>query len=643
MFRRVVPVVLALAALGPAGQQPCAGQASPAIQRPPAGPDSASVHDRARDLQARFERLRVRRLSLAIGGGAPRCDEIIGRLCIWDDGADNWTPKPEHAETSRVRRELLDTLTSLARAVPGDHWIFGQRIRYGVEAGLRAGTEREPPSVLTSSAAHDRMNEAELLARSCGLPEPWRCDAYLGFVLHRRGRTVEAERAFARALDDMPTALRQTWTDPEPVLGRELADWLEAQRDSARALAVAWLLADPLFLAPGNDRRSAHFSRWTHAMASERARNPHGMPWGDDMAEVLVRYGWPVGWARHWPRAGQRQHPVTGRDAPAATRTFPHPDVLGPAGKPDRPDDDEHVPWTVPEGHARTGYLPPYLDSLGGLDGQIGRFWRGGQVVLVAAARMPPDAPTVQAGLFLVATPDSTTSDAVAPGQAPPAAVAGTAPSAIPSADLALDVRASAVAGTAVRFRGRTRAVGWGVASMEAWWPKGRRAYRLRAGMALRPLPPDLFALSDLVLLEPEALPTDFDQLLPSLRASTEVGRDETLGVAFELYGVGYRAESVEFQAWVEDGDPGALRRLARRLGLAGPPEKVAVQWSEAGPDQPRPFFRAFRMRLPNLEPGRYEVVVRAAAPGRSPLQRRRDFVVPDRPRPSSGSAPRCP
>lgn len=539
------------------------------------------------------------RLPLALGGSGPPCDDIIGRLCIWDDGADDWTPNPEHAETSRARRELLDSLASLANAVPGDHWVFAQRIRYGVEDG--------------------RFDGAELLARSCGLPEPWRCDAYLGFVLHRRGRIVEADRAFARALDDMPAQLRRAWTDPEPVLGRELAGWLNAQGDSARALDLVWLLADPLFLAPGNDRRTGHFSRWTHAMASERARNPHGMLWGDDMAEVLVRYGWPVGWEKHWPHAGQRRNSVTGRDAPAATRSFPSPDVLGPSEPPGRPDDDAPVRWVVPEGHARTTYLPPYVDSLGSLDGQIGRFWRGRDVVLVAAARLPDASPppqkaanpppTVQAGLFLV-----------------PAAPAHL--DAVPHAHPTLAVRASATAGAAVRLRGRTPAVDWGVASLEVWWPEGRRAYRARAGLSLRPLPPDLFALSDLVLLEPEAALADFDEMLPTLRASTDVEGTETLGLALELYGLGYRAESVEFRAWVEDLDPGVFRRLARRLGLVEPSEEVAVQWSEAGPDQPRPLFRAFQIRLPNLEPGRYQVVVRATAPGRAPLLRRREFVV---------------
>lgn len=591
------------------------------------------LHDRARQLQARFERLRFRRLPLALGGGAPECDDVIGRLCIWDDGADDWTPKPEHAETSRARRELLDTLASLAQTIPGDHWIFGQRIRYSVEAELR--TRAGAPGARLGANADGGFDRPELLARSCGLPETWRCDAYLGFVLHRRGRTVEAERVFARALADMPVELRRSWTDWEPVLGREMADWLAAQPDSARALDRVWFLADPLFLAPGNDRRTGHFSRWTHAMASERARNPHGMLWGDDMAEVLVRYGWPVGWEKHWPRAGQRSGSVTGRDAPAATRTFPDPKVLGHLETPDRPvDADEPVRWTSPEGHARTTYLPPYLDSLGKLDGQIGRFWRGREVVLVAAARVPqlfgaqpggegpaaqptrpsqpaPEAATVQAGLFL-------------------APAASALADAAPPAGLTLDVRASAAAGTAVRLRGRTPAVDWGVASLEAWWPEGRRAYRARTGLGLRPLAPDLFALSDLVLLEPETAPADLDHLLPALRASTEVGGSETLGLALELYGLGYRAESVEFRAWVEDRDPGIFRRLARRLGLAEPPEIVALQWSEAGPDRPRPLFRAFRLRLPELDPGRYEVVVQATAPGRASVQRRREFVVPD-------------
>lgn len=624
MFRRVVPVVLALAALGEAGRQPCAGQEAVAAPRRDAVPDSATVHGRARDLQARFERLRVRRLPLALGGSGPPCDDVIGRLCIWDDGSDDWTPKQEHAETSRARRELLDTLASLAETVPGDPWIFGQRIRYGVEAGLQ----------VDARAAAGRLDDAELLARSCGLPEPWRCDAYLGFVLHWRGRIVEAERVFARALADMPVELRRSWTDSEPVLGRELADWLAVHPDSARALDRVWFLADPLFLSPGNDRRTGHFSRWTHAMASERARNPHGMLWGDDMAEVLVRYGWPVGWEKHWPRAGQRSHSVTGRDAPAATRAFPGPDVLGFPKAPDRPTDaDEPVRWISPEGHARTTYLSPYLDSLGGLDGQIGRFWRGREVVLVAAARLPkvfgappaarepgvhapgsPQPATVQAGLFL----------------APAASVRIDA---LPTADLTLDVRASAMAGAAVRLRGRTPTVDWGVASLEAWWPEGRRALRARTGLGLRPLSPDLFALSDLVLLEPGTAPADLGQLLPALRASPEVEGNETLGLALELYGLGYRAESVEFRAWVEDRDPGLFRRLARRLGLAEPSEIVALQWSEAGPDRPRPLFRAFRLRLPKLEPGRYEVVVRATAPGRAPIQRRREFVVPDRSR----------
>ena len=620
MFRRVALPAAALAAAAAAASKPSVGQAPSSDPRPSpvSASDSAAAHSLARSLQARFERLRVRRSPMALGRGG-ECDEIVGRLCIWDDGGAEWTPKPEHGEIARGRRLLLDTLAALAKTIPGDHWIFGQRIRYGVEAGGADEVERK------GRAARDYLDEAELLARSCGLSESWRCDAYLGFVLHRRGRAVEAERVFDRALTAMPVELRGVWTSSKPVLGRELSHWLAAQGNSTRAQALVWFLADPLFLAPGNDRRTAHFSRWTHAMAMERARNPHGMVWGDDLAEVLVRYGWPVRWERHWPRAGRRNHDVTGRDAPATERVFPGPAVLGPPEEPDPLQQDVPVPWIRPEGHARTAYLPPYLDSLGSLDGQFGRFWRGSEVVLAAAVRVPtalgtPTAPRVRTGLFL-APVDSL--------EAPAGDRSGGAAS---SVGLAIDVRAWAVPGDAVRLLGRTRAPGWGVASVEAWWPKRRRGYRLRAGMGLRPLPPDLFALSDLVLLEPGApsAPADFDQVPLLLRASTEVKGDETLRLAIELYGLGYRAEAVQLRAWVEDRDPGLLRRLARRLGLVGTQEEVALQWSEAGPDRPQPLFRTFEVRLPNLEPGRYAVVVQAAAPGRSPLLRRREFVVTD-------------
>ena len=140
--------------------------AAPAVAEQQAAPaaDSVRSHRHARTLQTRFERLRLRNLPRVPDGGSHECDEIIGRLCVWDDGDDDWRPKEEPAAIIDGREDLLAGLDSLSGLVPGDHWVLGQRIRYLVEAG--------------------RLEDAEAVARRCGLPGGWRCDASLGFVLH---------------------------------------------------------------------------------------------------------------------------------------------------------------------------------------------------------------------------------------------------------------------------------------------------------------------------------------------------------------------------------------------------------------------------------------------------------------------------
>ncbi len=544
-------------------------------------PDSSEAHDRARSLQTRFERRRLRELPRTLSGGRSECDEIIGRLCVWDDRDENWQMRDEPEAIGEARAELLADLDSLARRIPGDHWVFGQRIRYLVEAG--------------------RLEDADIRARRCGLPEEWRCHAYLGYVLHHKEEIVAAEVAFRAAMEAMPAQTRSEWTDPEPVLDNRLLDWLREQPDSARAADRLWMLADPLFLTSGNDRWTVHLARWVYAMSSEGARNPHQMMWGRDLAEAAVRYGWPVAWERSWPSGGQQSFRVTGRDQPASFRTFPPRGVLGPA-------DEDAVAWEIPEGHVRSVHLPPFLDTLAPLDGQVGRFWRPDGVV-IAAAWTPPDPLTVDsalagpqflhAGLFVEQ-----------------------------DGKIELDVRTDTGSEGTVRLRGRAPWAEWGIVSFEAWVPQIRRAFRLRTGVGLRRVPPDVLSISDLMLVDGTAEPASFAEMLTTLRGSTEVGASEAVGVALEVYGLGYRSEVVGFNAWVERRGEGVLTRAVRWLGIGGPKEEVAVAWEEPGPDRPSPLFRAFRISLPQLDAGQYDVVVEVAIAGRAPLAGRRSFTI---------------
>lgn len=582
----------------------------PPPQRAPS-PDSAAIRGRARTLQSRFESDRLRHLPRSLGGSRPQCDEIIGRMCIWDDGDDGWAPTEEPAKIVALRGELLAALESLAREIPGDHWVFGQRIRYLVEAG--------------------RLGEAASLAQACGLPARWRCDAYLGYVRHHQQNIRGAEQAFRRALDAMPARIFADWTDPEPMLDRDLRRWVADQADSAAAVDRVWMLSDPLFLVPGNDRWTGHMSRWSYSMSSEEARNPYRLLWGEDLTRVTVRYGWPIAWERSWSTSGGNAFSVSGHDYPGEFRAFPPQQVLG-RGR----DGVEPVEWKIPDGHARSKYAPPYLDSLGVLEGQIGRFWRRNGVLLVGTWESPEVDPPYNA--------DAASGTPADPAEVRNRLVAGAARGPDPEAPaaprlrvgmfveqdgaLAADVRTTVVSGGTVRLSALAPWANWGVVSLEAWSPETRRAHRLRAGMGFRQLMPDLFALSDLLLLETGAEPAGPEQVADVLRASTEVAGDEPLTLAFEVYGLLSRSELVDFRAWVEKRDEGFLTRAVRWLGFGGDREQVMIGWEEGGPERRGPLFRTFSIGLPHLEPGRYEVVIEVTARGHSPLEARRAFTV---------------
>ncbi len=564
-------LAVALLALQPVAEEQAASAA-----------DSVRTHRHARTLQLRFERLRIRNLPRIPDGGSHECDEIIGRLCVWDDGDDDWTPKEEPDAIIEGRDDLLAALDSLAALIPGDHWVLGQRIRYLVEAG--------------------RFEDAEAAARRCGLPGGWRCDAYLGFVLHHRTRFVASEAAFRSAIEGMPADVREDWTSPVAVLGRDLRRWVSAHPDPAAALARLWTLADPLYLVEGNDRWTAHMSRWSYAMSARRAANPYQISWGNDFTEVAVRYGWPIAWERSWPRVGQSRASVTGRDLPTAFRAFPPIEVLGRGSTGEEP-----VIWErEEEDHPRASYLPPHLDSLGTLDAEIGRFWRPGHIVVVGTWRTPD-----------AADPESTAEHPVLAGLFVEQ-----------GGVLAADTSIVAEPGGIVRLSARVPWADWGVLSLEAWNPNLRSAHRLRAGMGFPQLPAGLFALSDLVLLEGGGEPSDLDDLVGALHPGSTIDAGATLGVALEIYGLGERRELLGFSARIEERGEGFLRRMGRRLGFLGSPEQVTVEWLEEGPQSPGPFFRTLQVRLSDLDPGEYVLVVEVSAPGRTTLRAERAFTV---------------
>lgn len=557
--------------------------------------DPGDVLGNARSAQARFERLRERHLPFTFASAGGECDEVVGRLCTWY-GEGEWRPTPDPEEVVALRDELLAELDSLQRLSPSQSWIAGQRVWYRAEGGDWEG--------------------ALDTARGCEA-EAWWCAALAGFALHGLERYEEAEETFRRALEEMDPERAREWRLLESVVDGDVHDTLEdvarEHPDSLGArLGWLWRLADPLYLVDGNDRRTAHYARWTVATLKDEARNPFRMRWGDDLEELTVRHGWELGWERSPSRALGGPFSITGHKHPEARELMPSERALS---EPASTGPDEFL---ADRRRPRSLYAPPYAPVIMPLEGQLAVFRRVDRVRLVATAFLPEDTsfhaehdherPWMEpgdqarmpdrAGLFAVP---------VGGGRAASDVLTGSAEGA-----LLLDLPP-----------------GDYVVSVESWSPELRRAGRLRRGLRLEAVPPDVAALSDLLLLEGGLpAPTSLEEALRAALLRARVRPGEPVAIAWEVAGLGFRPEILRFEVSVERTDRNVFRRIGQFFGLADRPASLALSWEEPGPLTPTPHFRHLDLALPELEPGDYEITLTLTTTGRSEVVARQAFEV---------------
>jgi len=509
-----------------------------------------------------------------------------------------WGPAPEDSAVVAAREELLETLAELARRIPGDRWILGQRVRYLGDVG--------------------RWEEALTLARGCTGGEPWWCPALLGYVHHRAGEGLEAAEAFRAALERMDRRQAARWWDPSILLEYPSAQWIQHPRGVSEGEAVDrfWRLADPLFLTPGNERLTEHFARLVGAELYSDAALTLGLSWGRGLEELLTRYGFTAGWERTWPSmnaisAGtvvEHHHPESRGFLPPL-EALEDPGGLLPGVW--QPDDDRPRSTSAP-------VLAPLLVEG---RGQIAVLRRDGALLVLAAygipldtlllfrrggdgegtgasgggfARIPWEPPGARAstdtlaGLFLLADT----------GSWAPLGAFGTGGSGI------LQLRAPA---------------GSYIVSLEAWNPSGRWATRVRQGVKAHSVAPDVPTLSDLLLLEAGgAVPQGLAEALPRLRRGTSLQGGEPVTVGWEVYGLGRRREPLTFRVSMLKVEDGLFRKALTRIGLIDRTPPLAVSWSEAGSDSPGPLFRAVDLALPDLDPGPYVLRLELEIPNRS-------------------------
>lgn len=540
--------------------------------------DSLPLARAARRAQAAFERDRRMRLPWDGGGGGAQSPRAvrIGRMIYWpDDDGDDERPPAESPAVREGRGRLIAFLDSAAAALPGDGWIAGQRVRYLMEAG--------------------RVDEAIAAARDCAAERSW-CLRLAGYALHLAGHYAAADSAYSAALAAMPDTVRCRWLRRA---GDALEDDLHGRWERAdcaareRLLDRAWRLGAPLYLVGGNELRTAVLARLTRIDLEANAESPRDMRWGDDLAELTVRYGWSAWYTRTQPSIGSMVEPsVVGHDR---GRALPfEPDAMAIDSGWTAP----ATSWPVDRDDARLRYATDYARSMHPLPHQLAAFARGDSVTIVAAYDLSSDTTVhdrpLAAGLFVVDSAGGVrgTSTPVAPARG---ALVLTVPT------------------------------GRYVVSVEALDRDDSVAARARYGLGARAF--DGARGDVLFLAGGEPLPASLGEAIPRALTSARVRRSQPMALYWELRPSTVR--TVNMTLTLEPLEPsGVMHRLARRLGIGGDRRALHLTWRDQRRGDGSIEPRALALDVSRLAPGRYALRLVSETPGAQRVEARRDIEL---------------
>lgn len=552
----LLPMGIAAFALG-APDSPAQSLAAPGSQTVQLRADSAQIAKRARDLQARFEMRRRRMLPVFYAGIAERC-LIVGRFCEWHPDLTDVVVPEEGKDIVRARTELLHELQKASEVVPGDEWIAGQRVRYLLEA-------------------HDES--AVTVARECRSTKWW-CDALLGLSLHVRGDFAAADSAFSAALGAMPAPLRCHWLNLAPLLDDDIRGTYRKMSCAEREAADAriWWVADPLFMTPGNERRTEHFSRVLHTLLQQKAVNTYGLSWGGDLAELILRFGWAEKWTQEPPRSlyGQGTPSVTGHEREPGYHFFltqRPPDSLALVT------DSVFDLYQFPP---REQYAPAYTRGFVRLDAQVARFRRGDSTRVVAAFDVSSD--TIFGARKFTAALVAMGSDSSAPSKA-----------------LVEESPTRNVLTVSTPWKEQ-------LIGVELLAKDSAAAARWRSGFAELPLDSGKVRVSDLLFVDgAPLLPEDLEQATERAHGGTTFRRDAKIGLFWELYGRTPIDSAVPISLTITRTDEGLLTRAFRALRIAPKPMPLNIRWQENGASGVL-SARSILLDLSAVPAGRYSV-----------------------------------
>jgi hypothetical protein len=547
-----------------------------AITQAPPDLDSQRVVERARGAQAQFERARRTMLPWT-GRSDGRCDAYIGRFCWWYDESSTALPKEPEA-IARRRATLLAELDSLGTRLPSDDWIAGIRVYYHVEA-------RQPA-------------RADSVARGCR-GSAWWCGVLVAFAARSRGDPAAADSAYVTALALMSDAQRCAWRDISTLLPGDARERYEHLSCDERIPIEEryWMLSAPRLSARANEWRTEFFGRRFVATLLARATTPYRLSWGDDEAEINLRYGWPVGWSRVQPSlALGAESSIVGHDLVPSFPYSPREELLDSLAS---GGDDG---WDFADHGAPSRVSLPAVSRVVPVQTQLARFRRGDSTLLVAAFRAEHDSLLKPTVALAAALPDgrivSTPLDSL-PGR---------------TGQLRL------------RMAGDPRLAGVELSdSSTGTLARSRVVYAPRHDS----LPTQL---SDLLLFHFRDGPAStLDSAAAGAVVAETVSRSEPLGVYWETYGLADDGDQPGTEVTVERIDHGLFRTARQRLGLADADSPLRIRWSDARTAVDGVAARAVSLDLGSLPGGRYRITLTVSPAGRPAAASAREIELIER------------
>ena len=557
-----------------------AAQRAPAMQQ---YGHVALIADSIRDVahahgsQTAFERFR--RGVLPSGyGNAGRCDVRLGRFCWWYDGSLPVFP-PEKDVIKARRRVLLAELDASAAKYPGDNWLAGMRVHYRVEG-------------------RDFV-AADSVARSCRA-EAWWCAALVGYAAHAGGNAAIADSAFRGSLAAMPPDSACAWRSIAPLLSDDDRDAYEHLACEQRVTLDErfWTLSRPQFSSAANDFRNELGMRRVLTWLGARGTTPHLLPWGNDAAELVLRYGWPVAWSRQessqFTGTTQNEGGVIGHDpspsfvfTPARWRV----DSLKPLASSD---------WTLDEPRAESRFAPRQVRRVVPAVAQLARFRRNDSTLVVAAFSAKDDS--------LLAV------------------------SAVAGASGAVDAPALSAPDTARTGTSRIMLAGRPlIAGVDIIDTTTRTLARMRQTFSVT-IDSQRVSLSDLLMYRAADVPAGvLDSALARAIPGDTVTRTRAVGIFWETYGLVADGETLDIAVSVERVDHSWIRSARQRLGLTPVDTPIRIRWNDARPPSDRGAAHAISLDLANLDSGRYRVTLSVTPAGGTSVYSVREIELIDR------------